>query len=145
MIAALDDAKVPYKVGSGGSSILVPADKVHIMRMQLAGRGIPRGDGVGFEIFDKPNFGISDFVQRANYIRAVQGELARTIGGHGGMDFIMTNRLIQLIRQGLPPDIDVYDAAALGREPGFREFRRQPSATLDHLARGIANLPHLRG
>jgi flagellar M-ring protein FliF len=47
--------------------------------MQLAGRGIPSGDGVGFEIFDKPNFGISDFVQRANYTRAIQGELARTI------------------------------------------------------------------
>jgi flagellar M-ring protein FliF len=80
VITALDDAKVPYKIGSGGGSILVPADKVYLMRMQLAGRGIPRGEGVGFEIFDKPNFGISDFVQRANYVRAVQGELARTIG-----------------------------------------------------------------
>ncbi len=79
VIAALDDAKVPYKISSGGSSILVPAEKVHLMRMQLAGKGIPRGDGVGFEIFDKPNFGISDFVQRANYIRALQGELARTV------------------------------------------------------------------
>jgi len=79
VIAALDEAKVPYKVGSGGS-ILVPSDKVYEMRMQLAGKGIPSGDGVGFEIFDKPNFGISDFVQRANYIRAVEGELARTIG-----------------------------------------------------------------
>jgi flagellar M-ring protein FliF len=58
---------------------MVPTDKVHLMRMQLAAKGIPRGDGVGFEIFDKPNFGISDFVQRANYLRAVQGELARTI------------------------------------------------------------------
>jgi flagellar M-ring protein FliF len=75
--AALDDAKVPYKVN--GTSILVPSEKVHAMRMQLAGKGIPRGDGVGFEIFDKPNFGISDFVQRANYLRAVQGELSRTI------------------------------------------------------------------
>ncbi|MBC8095350.1 MAG: flagellar M-ring protein FliF [Akkermansiaceae bacterium] len=79
VIAALDDAKVPYKIGTGGSSIMIPADKVHLMRMQLAGRGIPQGDGVGFEIFDKPNFGISDFVQRANYVRAVQGELGRTI------------------------------------------------------------------
>jgi flagellar M-ring protein FliF len=80
VIAALDDAKVPYKIGGGGSSILVPSEKVHVMRMQLAGKGIPRsGDGVGFEIFDKPNFGISDFVQRANYLRALQGELARTI------------------------------------------------------------------
>ncbi len=79
VVAALDDAKVPYKVGSGGA-IMVPADKVYAMRMQLASKGIPQGDGVGFEIFDKPNFGISDFVQRANYLRALQGELARTIG-----------------------------------------------------------------
>jgi flagellar M-ring protein FliF len=79
VIAALDDAKVPYKIGTGGSSILVPAEKIHVLRMQLAGKGIPRSDGVGFEIFDKPNFGISDFIQRANYIRALQGELARTI------------------------------------------------------------------
>lgn len=79
VIAALDEAKVPYKIGAGGGSISVPAEKVHTMRMQLAGKGIPRGDGVGFEIFDKPNFGISDFIQRANYVRAVQGELARTI------------------------------------------------------------------
>ena len=79
VIAALGDAKVTYKVGSGGA-IMVPSDKVYTMRMQLASKGIPQGDGVGFEIFDKPNFGISDFVQRANYLRALQGELARTIG-----------------------------------------------------------------
>ena len=77
--AALDDAKVPYKVSSGGS-ISIPTEKIYSMRMQLAGKGIPQGDGVGFEIFDKPNFGISDFVQRANYTRALQGELSRTIG-----------------------------------------------------------------
>jgi flagellar M-ring protein FliF len=59
---------------------MVPADKVYQLRMQMAGKGIPRGEGVGFEIFDKANFGISDFVQRANYTRAIQGELARTIG-----------------------------------------------------------------
>jgi flagellar M-ring protein FliF len=79
VIAALDAAKVPYEIGAGGASILVPEDKVYSLRMQLAGQGIPNSDGVGFEIFDKPNFGISDFVQRADYIRAVDGELARTI------------------------------------------------------------------
>jgi flagellar M-ring protein FliF len=78
VVAALDETKIPYKAGAGGS-IFVPSDKVHEVRMQLAGKGIPRGEGVGFEIFDKPNFGISDFVQRANYMRAIQGELARTI------------------------------------------------------------------
>ncbi len=79
VIAALDEAKVPYKIGQAGGSIMVPADKVYQLRMQMAGKGIPQGEGVGFEIFDKANFGISDFVQRANYTRAVQGELARTI------------------------------------------------------------------
>ncbi|HXJ72749.1 MAG TPA: flagellar basal-body MS-ring/collar protein FliF, partial [Candidatus Dormibacteraeota bacterium] len=79
VMAALDEAKIPYQTGRGGASILVPSDKVHQTRAQLAAKGIPRGEGVGFEIFDKPNFGISDFIQRANYLRAVQGELARTI------------------------------------------------------------------
>src|SRR5437773_8080835 len=79
VISVLEEMKVPHKVGQGGGAIYVPKDKVHLMRMQLASRGIPRGDGVGFEIFDKPNFGISDFVQRANYLLAIQGELSRTI------------------------------------------------------------------
>src|SRR5271156_2907176 len=77
IIAALDESKIPYQIRGG--SIYVPNDKVYQVRMQMAGKGIPRGEGVGFEIFDKANFGISDFVQRANYARAIQGELARTI------------------------------------------------------------------
>src|SRR3954462_8410840 len=79
VVAYRDEAKIPHKLGQSGGAIYVARDKVHYARMQLASRGIPRGDGVGFEIFDKPNFGISDFVQRANYLRAVQGELSRTI------------------------------------------------------------------
>lgn len=86
VVAALDESKVPYKISRGGGAISVPADKVHLVRMQLAAKGIPRGEGVGFEIFDKPNFGISDFVQRANYLRAVQGELARTISQVDSID-----------------------------------------------------------
>ncbi len=78
VITALQESKTPYQTGSGGS-IYVPANKVHSLRMQLAGKGIGKGDVVGFEIFDRPNFGISDFAQRANYLRAIQGELSRTI------------------------------------------------------------------
>lgn len=78
VITALDEAKVQYKVRPGGG-ILVPSDQVHQLRMQLAGKGIPRGEGAGFELLDKPNFAVSDFIQRANYTRAIQGELARTI------------------------------------------------------------------
>jgi flagellar M-ring protein FliF len=86
VIAELDGEKIPYKIGEGGGSIFVPSDKVYQTRMELAGKGIPGGDGVGFEIFDKPNFGISDFVQRANYVRAVEGELSRTISQINNVD-----------------------------------------------------------
>ncbi len=111
VISALDDAKVPYKVGAGGGSILVPQDKVYTMRMQLAGRGIPQGEGVGFEIFDKPNFGISDFVQRANYVRAVQGELARTIGQIN--EVVSARVMIVLPENRLLLDKDKYPTASV--------------------------------
>src|ERR1044072_7099892 len=125
VVAALDDAKVPYKLGAGGSSIMVPSDKVYQMRMQLASKGIPRGDGVGFEIFQKPNFGISDFVQRANYTRAVQGELARTIGQ---LDEVESARvMIVLPENRLLLDKDKYaNASAFGPVRGNRRAQQQP-------------------
>jgi len=70
---------VTYQLGAGGSAVYVPSEQVHKLRMLLASKGVPAGDGVGFEIFDRSNFGISDFVQRTNYMRALQGELSRTI------------------------------------------------------------------
>ncbi|HYE32402.1 MAG TPA: flagellar basal-body MS-ring/collar protein FliF [Methylomirabilota bacterium] len=77
VVSALEESNIQYQLRGG--SIFVPRDKVHPTRMQLASKGIPKGEGVGFEIFDKSNFGISDFVQRANYVRALQGEIARTV------------------------------------------------------------------
>jgi flagellar M-ring protein FliF len=109
VIAALDDAKVPYKTGNG--SVYVPADKIYTMRMQLAGKGIPSGDGVGFEIFDKPNFGISDFVQHANYVRAIEGELGRTISQ---IDSVEAARvMIVLPENRLLLDKDTYPTASV--------------------------------
>lgn len=78
VLSALAESKVTYEVRSDGS-IVVPRNKVHEVRAQLAGKGLPRGEGIGFELLDQPNFGLSDFVQRANFTRALQGELARTI------------------------------------------------------------------
>lgn len=78
VLSALAESKVTYEVRSDGS-IVVPRNKVHEIRAQLAGKGLPRGEGIGFELLDQPNFGLSDFVQRANFTRALQGELARTI------------------------------------------------------------------
>jgi flagellar M-ring protein FliF len=85
VVNALEEAKIPYKARSGGT-ISVPADKVHSLRIQLAGKGIPGGGTTGFSLFDKPNFGISDFVQRINYLRAIQGELSQTISRVDGIE-----------------------------------------------------------
>ena len=70
--------KIPYRLEDGGRDILIPADKVYEARIDLAGSGLSEG-GVGFEIFDKQSFGMTDFAQKINYRRALQGELTRTI------------------------------------------------------------------
>ncbi len=79
IIDKLKDAKVPYETTNGGTTILVPNAQVHDLRLEMAGQGLPHGGGVGYEIFDRTTMGMSDFVQKLNYRRALQGELARTI------------------------------------------------------------------
>lgn len=79
IIDKLKEAKVPYETTGGGSTVLVPTAQVHELRLQLATQGLPHGGGVGYEIFDRTSIGMSEFVQKLNYRRALQGELARTI------------------------------------------------------------------
>ncbi len=79
VVAKLKELKIPYKIKGDGSIIMVPASKVYEVRLDLAKNGIPKGSGVGYEIFDKTDFGTSEFVQKINRKRALQGELARTI------------------------------------------------------------------
>ncbi len=78
VIEWLKGHKVPYRLEDGGRDIMIPADKVYEARIELAGSGLSEG-GVGFEIFDKQSFGMTDFAQKVNYRRALQGELMRTI------------------------------------------------------------------
>ena len=77
IILKLGEQRIPYTTTAGG--IMVPADKVYELRIQLASQGLPQGGGVGYELFDKTSFTMTDFVQKLNYRRALQGELARTI------------------------------------------------------------------
>lgn len=79
VIDYLKSEHVPYRVNQDEGRIEVPRSRVHEVRMALASRGIPQGGGVGFELFDKQTLGMTDFVQRLGYQRALQGELARTI------------------------------------------------------------------
>ena len=78
--AALKGAGVPFRLEAGGSALAVPADKVYDVRLLLAAVGLPRGGGAGFELFDRGDLGISEFTQKVNLRRALEGELARTIG-----------------------------------------------------------------
>lgn len=79
ILEQLKGQKIPYKIEGGGTVIKVPESQIAELRIQLAAAGLPEGGGVGFEIFDKTSLSTTDFVQNVNYIRAVEGELARTI------------------------------------------------------------------
>src|SRR6185295_12682095 len=86
IVEALRAEKVPFQLEDGGRAVLVPAERLYELRLSLASRGLPAGGGVGFEIFDKQTLGQTDFMQRLNYQRALQGELGRTIGQLGGVE-----------------------------------------------------------
>lgn len=85
VVASVQELGVKHELGAGGTSVYVASDQVHKVRLTLASKGIPSGEGVGFEIFDRTNFGVSDFIQRTNYNRALQGELSRTISQMQGV------------------------------------------------------------
>jgi flagellar M-ring protein FliF len=76
--AKLQAQSVPFKLAAGGSTILVPAERVHQLRLDLAVEGVP-GKGKGFELFDEMNVGMTPFLQHVNLDRALQAELAKTI------------------------------------------------------------------
>ncbi len=78
IIQSLQQMNVPYKLDAGGT-IQVPENKVYDVRLKLAGQGLPKSGGVGFELMDNQKFGISQFAEQVNYQRAVEGELARSI------------------------------------------------------------------
>ena len=78
VVKALDEQAISYEIRAG-NSIFVPKESVYKVRMDLASKGVPNGGSIGYEIFDRTTFGVSDFVQRTNYTRALQGELQRTI------------------------------------------------------------------
>ena len=81
IVTKLKAKKIPYHLEGNGTAILVPKSEMYELRLTLASEGFPKGGGVGFEIFDRQELGVTDFVQHLNYQRALQGELARTIAG----------------------------------------------------------------
>jgi flagellar M-ring protein FliF len=78
--AKLAAKNIPHQVSSDGGSLLVPEDKLDASRLETAATGLPRSARLGFELFDTPNWSGSDFTEKVNYQRALEGELERTLG-----------------------------------------------------------------
>ena len=79
VVEKLKSQKVPYEITNNGRTIRVASDMIHEVRLQLASEGLPEGSDVGLEIFEDTPLGMTDFIQKLNFQRALQGELTRTI------------------------------------------------------------------
>ena len=79
IVDKLRERKIPFEVGADGTIIKVPQNLASELRLDFAGEGLPRSGEIGYELFDKPMLGMTDFVQKMNFHRALEGELARTI------------------------------------------------------------------
>ena len=111
IVAQLTQMNVPYRYTEGGGAILIPADRVHDVRLKLATQGLPKGSVSGFEVMDNSKFGITQFQERVNYQRALEGELTRSI-------------------QGLEVVQDARVHLALPNQNGFFREQQKPSASV---------------
>ncbi|MEO5338359.1 MAG: flagellar M-ring protein FliF [Magnetospirillum sp. WYHS-4] len=121
----LEQSKVPYEIRNNGTAIFVPNDQAHKMRMDLTNKGVTAGGSLGYEIFDKnDSLGTTNFQQNINLIRAMEGELARTIktldGVHAARVHIVMPRRELFSRERQEPSASVIlkmkSKGRLGRE-----------------------------
>ncbi len=110
VIEQLEKDNIPYRIKDEGT-IEVPKDVVYKERITIAAQGIPKTGKIGFELFDKTNFGETDFAQRIKYLRALEGELSRTI-------------------MALTPIKDAQVHIALPKESVFVEEKAEPTASV---------------
>lgn len=120
IVAGLEKMNVPYKFSDGGA-IMVPAANVHQARLKLAIEGLPKGGNIGFELLEKQKFGVSQFIEKVNFQRALEGELERSI-----------------------QSIDVVDSArihlAIPKTSVFVRDKQQPTASVILSVRGGRSL-----
>ncbi len=139
VVESLKAKKLPYRLVDG-QSIAVPEDQLYETRLALASEGIPKGSGVGFEIFDKQRLGSTEFVQKINYQRALQGELVRTINR---MEEVEESRVHLVLPEDSvfmedrqPPRAAVF----LKLKPGARLGERQLQALVNLVASAVLGL-----
>lgn len=140
IVEHLDSKGISYEMRSGGSAIFVPADQVYEARMDVASQGLVNGDAVGFEIFDKNNFGVSDFIQRTNFVRAVQGELARTIQQldgvrHARVMVVMPDNRLLLVNKDIETTASVF--VEVGGSPLDKQAVRSVQSLVANAVEGL--------
>jgi flagellar M-ring protein FliF len=86
VVEKLKELKIPFQLEGDGTVVKIPQDQVYETRLAMASAGLPRGQGIGFEVFNEVKMGTTEFVQKINYQRALQGELARTIASFSEVD-----------------------------------------------------------
>lgn len=143
LAAELDRQKVAYSVADGGSTLLVDRTQVHATRLKVLGKDLPLHGAVGFELFNTSDFGMTEFAQRINYQRALQGELTRTILSFPEVRDARVH--LALPEQGLfkQPTLRPKAAVTLTLRPGHMLRPEQVSGVQRLLAAAVPGLaPH---
>ena len=139
VIEYLKQEKIPYQVSADGS-IKVPKDQVPELRMALASRGVIGPEIQGFEIFDRNQLGATDFLQRVNYQRALEGELSRTISSLKAVESARVHLALPkeslFISEEKPPKASVF----LKLKPGARLSRREVQGIVNLVASSVTGL-----
>jgi flagellar M-ring protein FliF len=140
IVQALEAAGIPYKLDPKTGAITVPSDRVHDVRLKLAGQGLPEGDG-GFAMISKdPGFGVSQFMESARYQHALEAELARTIANLQAVAAARVHlalpRQSAFVRDRRPPSASVF----LQLKPGRRLETEQVTAIVNLVASSIPEL-----
>lgn len=140
IVAVLRDGNVPYRLQDGGTTVLVPGDRVYETRLQIAAQGLPRGGIVGFEIFLETSLGATDFDQLVKYNMALQGELTRTIRELAGVldarvHIVMPERRL-FVRDERPATASVF----LQLRPGAQLDAQQVRGITHLIARSVEGL-----
>ncbi|MBT9568798.1 MAG: flagellar M-ring protein FliF [Thiobacillus sp.] len=141
IVAELEKMNIPYKYAEGGGAVLVPADRVHDARLKLASQGLPKGGNVGFELMENQKLGSSQFVERVNFQRAMEGELARSIESVASVQaarvhLAMPKDSIFVSEQKSPTA-----SILLNLHPGRTLDRQQVSAIVHLVASSVPDLP----
>jgi len=140
IVANLKEEKIPYQLKDGGSTILVPEDNVHELRLQLATNKVLHKGHIGFEIFDQTNLGTTEFVQTINYQRALQGELSRTISSLAEIEWARVHLAIPhkslFIEEEKPPTASV----AIRLRPNTRLNKNQINGIVNLISCSVEGL-----